>query len=929
MKKNSSKAVSMLSASLLLIGFLGLITSHSTYALQNTMTFTTGDTINFSSTNETTFWSNVTMRFGTGVRIQFVETVPNGYLEPCDVIQIIWPVGFQAAPCSWWEVLDPLGNPTGIEFHVDGQYGPYEFHVDQVIYSGPPPIPPLPPQPVTAELKIQVVEPCDFFVVHWPEAWYPLECSWWEIMDPETGLPTGFEFHVDWNNQSCEFHVDEVIPHIYAPYFPVYEIEARQKITEIEPCDWFVVLDPTGLVPSPCSWWYVWRYGMPYGGRFHVDNVDGRAFHVDQVNPNPINLSSSLEYPTVARQTISSLATCQWYKVDDLAKTPKPCTWWYTKVLMFDVEFHVDQSYANNGTFHIDNVLPVDPMPIPSVGAAIVTAEKKFVGLGPCDLFQVANPQGWLPEPCSWWKVTWPTEWAGVSFHVDYTDGVSKFHIDAADPLPLGPTPPPWNVTAIRAQPPSGPWYVKPAYPDYAPSGMPDFDENQDAWGPAPGTFTWCGPVAVANSLWWLDSEFESILNPNPVAPPTISDNFNLVSAWGNWDDHDVKNVDPLVHNLAFWMDADGQRSGDGHIGTRWEDMEWGINQYLMQQGLAGMFEVHNRSARVVSPQLTFEWIESEIEKCQDVVLFLEFWQWTGTKWTNQTMTVPSLEFGHFITCAGVNSTTNELLISDPYKDAFEAGTAPGRSPVPHPPIHPPQLHNDTQYVSQDAYHVLTWSPPPVPPPPPPPFPQSALELVGYMPGYYTFITAAVATSPLNIDVAVTNLTSPKTVVFRNFCANLTVTAQNLGNFTENFNVTVYANTTTIKTLNFNLAPGNAATQQLLWNTSGFAYANYTLKAVADTVPGDTNTTNNEFTDGRVRMSIVGDLTGRTSNPYDFVPDGKVQIVDVSVVSKYFGQKAPPAPPNCDVTGPTLTVPDGKIQIDDIATVSKHFGEHE
>jgi hypothetical protein len=311
-------------------------------------------------------------------------------------------------------------------------------------------------------------------------------------------------------------------------------------------------------------------------------------------------------------------------------------------------------------------------------------------------------------------------------------------------------------------------------------------------------------------------------------------------------------------------------------------------------------------------------------------VLFLEFWQWTGSKWVNNTMTNPSLESGHFVTCAGVNSTSNQLLISDPYQDAFEAGTAPGRSPVPEPYPHPSSAHNDTQYVSQDAYQVLTWSPPPVPPPPPPPFPQPAVELVGYMPGYYTFITAAVVTSPLLVaDVAVTNLTSPKTVVFRGYCDNLTVTAKNLGNFSENFNVAVYANTTTIATLNFNLASGSNATQPLLWNTSGFAYGNYTLNAVADTVPGETNTTNNSFTDGRVRMSIVGDLTGRTPNAYDFVPDGKVDVVDVAVVAHFFNQKVPPAPGNCDVSGPTLGMPDGKIDISDVALVAKHFGEHE
>jgi hypothetical protein len=69
-------------------------------------------------------------------------------------------------------------------------------------------------------------------------------------------------------------------------------------------------------------------------------------------------------------------------------------------------------------------------------------------------------------------------------------------------------------------------------------------------------------------------------------------------------------------------------------------------------------------------------------------------------------------------------------------------------------------------------------------------------------------------------------------------------------------------------------------------------------------------------------------LTGGTSNPFDFVPDGRVQIIDVAVVAKFFGQKVPPAPANCDVTGPTIGVPDGKVQIDDVATVSKHFGQH-
>jgi hypothetical protein len=177
-------------------------------------------------------------------------------------------------------------------------------------------------------------------------------------------------------------------------------------------------------------------------------------------------------------------------------------------------------------------------------------------------------------------------------------------------------------------------------------------------------------------------------------------------------------------------------------------------------------------------------------------------------------------------------------------------------------------------------------------------------------------------------DVAVTNVTSYKTVIGRGYCSTINVTVANLGGYSETFNVTAYANATVIATIaNINLAGGNSVVQTIVWNTTGFAYGNYTLKAVAENVL-DANISNNNFTDGWAIVSLLGDLTGGTPNPYDFVPDGKVQIVDVSVVAKFFGQKVPPAPANVDLTGPTIGVPDGKVQIDDVATVAKQFGKH-
>ena len=273
--------------------------------------------------------------------------------------------------------------------------------------------------------------------------------------------------------------------------------------------------------------------------------------------------------------------------------------------------------------------------------------------------------------------------------------------------------------------------FVKPSFPDYTPNGMPDFDEKQDNWGPGAGIFTWCCPVAVANSLWWLDSEYESIMFANPIPPPAISDHFPLVTPYGAWDDHDANNVFGLVPNLAFCMDTDGMRTGTVHSGTRWVDVAPGIQLYLVQQGVTAWFQVHS------SDFPDFGWIDTQTEQCQDVELFLEFWQQNvpGGPWTNTTITNPSLEFGHCVTTAGVEAAAAQLLISDPYFDVVTPGLP---------------SHNDAQFVSHDPYGVAQWMMGPGPYGPA----QPIWELVNYCqiamglpPTYHAFIRGAVATS--------------------------------------------------------------------------------------------------------------------------------------------------------------------------------------
>ena len=177
-------------------------------------------------------------------------------------------------------------------------------------------------------------------------------------------------------------------------------------------------------------------------------------------------------------------------------------------------------------------------------------------------------------------------------------------------------------------------------------------------------------------------------------------------------------------------------------------------------------------------------------------------------------------------------------------------------------------------------------------------------------------------------NVAVTDVGLYKAIVGQGSSLNVTVAVLDPGDYPETFNVTLCANTTEIETLETTLSSGNSAIITFIWNTTAIEKGMYIMGAYAWPVLGETDISDNNFTGGWVVVAGVGDLTGGTPNALDFVPDGKVDISDVAVVARFFGQKAPPAPANCDVSGPTIGVPDGKIDITDVATVAKYYGEH-
>jgi hypothetical protein len=170
-------------------------------------------------------------------------------------------------------------------------------------------------------------------------------------------------------------------------------------------------------------------------------------------------------------------------------------------------------------------------------------------------------------------------------------------------------------------------------------------------------------------------------------------------------------------------------------------------------------------------------------------------------------------------------------------------------------------------------------------------------------------------------DVAVTNVASSKTVVGQGYGTGISVPVANHGSFTESFNVTLYANhladanTTEISTpTNTTLAVGGTATLTFTWDTTGFAYGNYTITASADTVPGEVNTGNNNFTDGKVLVTIPSDLNG----------DFNVTNADLVILAKAYGSKPGDANwnPDADINS------NGRVSLVDLVIMAKRYLQH-
>jgi thermitase len=165
-------------------------------------------------------------------------------------------------------------------------------------------------------------------------------------------------------------------------------------------------------------------------------------------------------------------------------------------------------------------------------------------------------------------------------------------------------------------------------------------------------------------------------------------------------------------------------------------------------------------------------------------------------------------------------------------------------------------------------------------------------------------------------DVAVTNVTGLTSFAYQGWGVRLNATVANLGNATENFTVTLYYDSTVIGTQGvLDLNPSTTITISFVWNTTSIpAGHNYTISAVASTVAGETNTTNNALVAGQIEVRIMGDLNG----------DGMVDMRDVLT-----GMIAFRSYPGRSKWNPCADLNrDGLVDMRDIVAIILNFRKH-
>lgn len=206
----------------------------------------------------------------------------------------------------------------------------------------------------------------------------------------------------------------------------------------------------------------------------------------------------------------------------------------------------------------------------------------------------------------------------------------------------------------------------------------------------------------------------------------------------------------------------------------------------------------------------------------------------------------------------------------------------------------------------------------------------------GYDQGYYTISAAA---SPGNNytgsmvhlgpsigpgdDIGVIAVNSQKSMVGKGYSTLINVTLYDEGNYDEISNLTVYANQVPIPNASFQmiaLLSGQQTVVTFIWNTTGLSYGNYTLTAVLDAVPNETDLDDNTGYSQNIRIGVPGDVSGINAG----VPDGVTNMRDVAYLVSLFNTR--PSSQNWSCNSDINN--DGVCNMKDIAIAIYYFNQH-
>jgi len=163
-------------------------------------------------------------------------------------------------------------------------------------------------------------------------------------------------------------------------------------------------------------------------------------------------------------------------------------------------------------------------------------------------------------------------------------------------------------------------------------------------------------------------------------------------------------------------------------------------------------------------------------------------------------------------------------------------------------------------------------------------------------------------------DIAIINVTPSYTWVYQGWLVQINITVRNEGDINETFTIKGLINETLIDTIIIeNLPPNTETTVKIIWDTTeAQPNFNYTVSAIVDPLPYETDTSDNQLIDGTVTVRYMGDVNG----------DGKVNMSDVGIACAAF-MSYPGHPrwnPDVDLDQNMI------VNMIDIAIILKNFG---